>query len=64
MLKTMNNLTGIGASAQAQAPSEDLALLKKSQDLAKDNAAQLLETLPPPRPANPPGVGGNLDLTA
>ena len=44
MLGGMDTLSGIGATpASSPASSEGLALLKKSQDLAKENAAQLLE---------------------
>lgn len=39
-------------------------MLKMAQDAAKTQAAQLLEALPPPRSASPPGVGGKIDLTA
>lgn len=44
--------------------AKNLTLLKKSHDLAKDNAAQLLASLPPPRSPSPPGVGGKIDLSA
>jgi len=69
MLKAMDPISGIGSGQSAQAAgdtasSEDLALLKKSQDLAKSNAAQLLATLPPPRSPSPPGVGGKIDISA
>lgn len=60
--------TDSGDGAQAAAGNADstknLSLLKKSQDLAKDNAAQLLASLPPPRSPSPPGTGGNIDLMA
>jgi hypothetical protein len=69
MLSRMDPLSGIGSGAAAQgagdsASAKDLALLKKSQDLAKSNAAQLLDLMPPPRSPNPPGVGGKIDLMA
>lgn len=61
----MDGISGIGADPAGGAPAaEDLALLKKTQDMAKENAAQLLAALPPPRSPNPPGVGGKIDLMA
>lgn len=51
-------------SASGPDSSKNLSLLKKSQDLAKAEASQLLDLLPPPRSPNPPGVGGKIDLTA
>ncbi|MEO6094495.1 MAG: YjfB family protein [Fibrobacteria bacterium] len=40
-------------------------MLKKSQDLAKQQSAQLLEALPPPaKSPSQPGVGGHVDITA
>lgn len=63
----MDAISGLGSGA-AQAPqaegAEDLAMLKKTQDLAKENAAQLLAALPPPKSPSPPGVGGKVDITA
>lgn len=53
-----------GASGE-QVGQISIKLLKKSQDLAKSEAAQMLATLPPPaRSANPPGIGQNLDIMA
>jgi len=69
MLDPMDPITGIGSGTAAQ-PSGDadsaqaLTLLKKSQDLAKAEASQLLDLLPPTRSPNPPGTGGKIDLTA
>ena len=52
------------AAGAAQAPVS-LTMLKKSQDLMKQQSAQLLEALPEPtRTPSPPGVGGALDLLA
>ena len=40
-------------------------MLKKTQDLAKQQSAQLLEALPPPvKSPSPPGVGGRIDISA
>jgi hypothetical protein len=69
ILVPMDAISGLGSGPAAQpsdeaGSAEGLALLKKSQDLAKDSAARLLELLPPPRSANPPGIGGKIDLTA
>jgi hypothetical protein len=68
---TDNSDSGGDASSagSAQSPnnvdsSKNLTLLKKSHDLAKENAAQLLASLPPPRSPSPPGVGGKIDLSA
>ena len=63
----MDGITGMGSGAAAQASggaAEDLALLKKAQDMAKENAASLLAMLPAPRSPSPAGVGGKLDLMA
>ncbi len=51
-------------SASNADSTKNLALLKKSQDLAKDSASRLLAALPPPRSPSPPGTGGNIDLMA
>ncbi len=56
-----------GSNSGAGMSSKDVVLLKKSLDLAKSMSQQLLQTLPPvasPRSANPPGVGGLVDLAA
>ncbi|MDB5104775.1 MAG: putative motility protein [Fibrobacteres bacterium] len=60
----MDNISPAGG-AQGAAASQDLIMLKKTQDLAKQQSAQLLEALPPPpQSPSPAGVGGNLDITA
>jgi hypothetical protein len=60
----MDAISSVSAPGGAES-SKDIALLKKSQDLAAQQSAQLLEALPePPRPPSPPGVGGNLDIMA
>jgi hypothetical protein len=70
MLVSMDPISssGLGSAAQSvgsSAEADDMAMLKASQDAAKEHAAQLLEALPPPpRSPSPPGVGGKLDLTA
>lgn len=63
MLVGMDAMSAVGGTQGAQAPV-DLKMLKKGQDLAKDQAAQLLAALPPPQSPSPPGVGGNLDMMA
>jgi hypothetical protein len=63
----MDALSAVGGASGAQASegSEGLIMLKKSQDLAKQQSAQLLEALPPPpRSPSPPGVGGQVDISA
>ncbi len=58
---------GVGAaasglsSAQAQT-SVDVKVLKEAQDMAKGQAAQMINSLP--QAASMPGVGGSLDVTA
>jgi Putative motility protein len=57
------------ASSTGGAPavegSEDLILLKKGQEMAKQESAQLLEAMPKPqRSPSPPGVGGRIDISA
>ena len=68
-LVPMDAITGIGSMPPAQSTANadssiDLVMLKKSQDLAKDNASRLLELLPPPRSPNTAGTGGKIDLMA
>ena len=55
-------MAGDEAQASGGAPNIDLEMLKKSQDLAKDQNAQLLAALP--KAPSPPGVGGKLDIMA
>lgn len=62
-MSCMDALSAVGGTPGAQAPV-DLKMLKKGQDLAKEQSAQLLAALPPPVSPNPAGVGGKLDLTA
>jgi hypothetical protein len=60
-------MDGIAAVSGTQSGGQavDLDMLKKSQDLAKQQSAQLLEALPPPTPSpSPPGVGGHVDIQA
>jgi hypothetical protein len=66
MLDSMNSITATATqSVGGSAAAEDMAMLKMSQDVAKDQAAQLLEALPPPAQSpSPQGVGGKIDLTA
>jgi hypothetical protein len=62
MLAFMESLTSAAGSAQGPV---NVAMLKKSQDLMKQQSAQLLEALPEPaRAPSPPGVGGAVDLLA
>lgn len=65
ILKAMSTISSVGGTpaAGAQTPV-DLKMLKKGQDLAKDQAAQLLAALPPPQSPNPNGVGGKIDMLA
>lgn len=63
MLVVMDAMSIVGGASGGQAPV-DLKMLKKGQDLAKDQAAQLLAALPAPQSPNPPGVGGKVDLMA
>jgi hypothetical protein len=60
-------MDGISAVSGSQGGGEavDLDMLKKTQDLAKQQSAQLLAALPPPAPSpSPPGVGGHIDIQA
>lgn len=62
MLAYMESLTSAAGSAQTPV---NITMLKKSQDLMKQQSAQLLEALPKPaRAPSPPGVGGAVDLLA
>jgi hypothetical protein len=59
--------SGVGSGAESTMNDKDIALLKKAQSLSKSMASQLLQALPqvqPARSANPPGIGGRLDLVA
>jgi hypothetical protein len=65
MLEAMDPISGAGGQASPADVAEDMAMLKQSQDMAKENAAQLLAAMPPPPKApSPPGVGGRIDITA
>lgn len=55
-------MAGDEAQASGAGASVDLEMLKKSQDLAKDQNAQLIAALP--KSPSPPGVGGKLDIMA
>jgi hypothetical protein len=44
--------------------NKDVKLLKKSQDLAKQEMAALLSSIPPPPKASPPGMGMGMDVSA
>lgn len=60
-MDTLSSVGGAGGAKDAAA-SADLIMLKKTQDLAKEQCAQLLEALP--KSPSPPGVGGNIDISA
>ena len=61
----MGMVSGIGAGQGQTQLAVDMALLKQSQDLMKQQGAALLAALPPPPPApSPAGVGGRIDLQA
>ncbi len=59
----MDAIASTAANSESLA-SKDVKLLKKSQDLAKQEMAALLEALPPPPKAAAPGLGGAVDMTA
>lgn len=64
MLMDMNTIAST-AGVQNAGMAQDLAMLKKTQDLMKQQSAQLLEALPEPVPApGQPGLGGSIDLRA
>ena len=44
--------------------SKDITLLKKSQDMAQSQQAQLINSLPQQPKVNPPGMGMGIDVTA
>ena len=54
---------GVGGTPAVEG-SADLILLKKGQDMAKQESAQLLEAMPRPKSPSPPGVGGRIDISA
>ena len=60
----MDGVSGAGVSGGTEG-TVDIAMLKKSQDLMKQQAAALIAALPsPPQSPNPPGVGGKVDIQA
>jgi hypothetical protein len=64
MLSTMDGIAAV-SGAQSGDSAIDVAMLKKSQDLMKQQSAQLLAALPQPAPPpSPPGVGGKIDIQA
>ena len=59
-------MDGISSAASGMSASQvqgqvNTALLKKTQDLAKQNVAQLLSSIP--QAPSMGGVGGNIDIT-
>jgi hypothetical protein len=64
MMGTMDALSAVGGATPGADASVDLEMLKKSQDLAKQQSAELLSALPPPKSPSPPGVGGKIDVSA
>jgi hypothetical protein len=63
----MDGISPVGGADAAQGvdASVDLTMLKKTQDLMKQQSAQLLAALPQPAPSpSPPGVGGKIDIRA
>lgn len=64
MLNSMDAIAASGGTEGAES-SQALLMLKKTQDLMKNQSALLLEALPePPRSPSPQGVGGSIDLLA
>ncbi len=61
MLGNMDGIPAVSGPQGADA-SMDLIMLKKTQDLMKQQSSQLLATLPPP--PSPAGVGGRIDVRA
>ncbi|MGL1933991.1 MAG: YjfB family protein [Fibrobacterales bacterium] len=53
----------LSAQASDVSSSKDIALLKKSHDMAEDQQAQLINSLPQPK-ASPPGMGMGIDVSA
>jgi Putative motility protein len=63
MLVGMDGIAGVSGTQGDS--SIDLIMLKKTQDLMKQQSSQLLATLPQPSPPpGPPGVGGKIDIQA
>ncbi|MEO7425827.1 MAG: putative motility protein [Fibrobacteria bacterium] len=60
----MSGIAGV-SGVQSGGSAQDLIMLKKTQDLMKQQSSQLLAALPQPAaPPGPPGVGGKIDLQA
>jgi hypothetical protein len=63
-------MDGISAAGSSPAGPEggvdevQIALLKKTQDLAAQQSAALIASLPPPPSPNLPGMGGRIDVRA
>jgi hypothetical protein len=59
----MNGISG--ARTGGAEGTIEIAMLKRSNDLMKNQSTALLATLPPPpRAASPSGVGGQIDIQA
>ena len=58
-------ISGSPTPQSSQQPSQvELKMLKKSQDMAEQQAQALVQSIPKNASASPPGVGTNINMTA
>lgn len=55
------NVSTLNQLSAADGGVTGVTLLKQAQDIAGQQAAQLVQSLPQTTPPSPPGVGGNID---
>ncbi len=63
----MNGISPVNSDPATGDVSIQLAMLKQTQDMMKQQGAALLAALPPPLPApsvNSPGMGSRIDIRA
>lgn len=53
-----------GMSVEMMYNKIQTSIIRKTLDIAQDQAAQLLQALPPPMKANPPHLGNSIDTYA
>jgi hypothetical protein len=62
--ETFMQMGSISAQSGEVSSQKDIALLKKSQDMAQDQQAALIDSLPQQSRTSPPGMGMGIDVSA